>query len=234
MPTNRRPAGRGIAIMVGLAIAAACSADRAGDDIVIPEVVYDGEGPNRAFQDDPWVRAVERAEIVRAAAINSANFSGAELLELWGAADARDLASASRARLMRSSVTLYLGPHPFEALGVVTAPDGTSAKVIGCTANAEIVYESPGAPHAPRVVPYTYHLELLPDGTRQIVGVGVGEPVEPEYLPDGRLMTDELCATVDVPKGRFDPEPDLESLVAKDRDDVVFPPEPSPSAAATS
>lgn len=226
---GRRTRGA-VALLVSTSVVAACSPGRWGDGIAIPEVVFEGEGPSRSFRDDPWVRAVERAEIVRAAAVNSADFSGTEMVELWGATHTHDLASSSQGVLTRGSATVYLGPRPFEALGIVTASDGKSARVIGCTTDPDVISELEWPPYPKRLMPLTYDVELSPDGHRQIVGSG--EPPEPDQLPDGRLVTEELCATVDVQQGRFDPEPDLASLVAKDRDDVVFPPEPSPAGSS--
>jgi len=131
---------------------------------------------------------------------------------------------SSQGDLLRGSVSVWLGPRPFEALEVVEASDGRSAEVIGCAAEPDIVSNIPRPTSDGRAAPFTYLLELSPDGHRQIVGAG--RPSEPAELSDGRQVTEDYCSTVEVRKGVFSPVPDLESLAGKDIDDVVPPAAP--------
>ena len=220
-----RPASTAFLLVV-LALAG-CGGQGLADAPRAPQLEFPDGRPNQAFSEDVWVDSVERGLVAHAVAVNSADFSAPDLLDLWSAARVRSMVSASQGDLLRGSAAVWMGPRPFEALEVVEAPGGRSAEVIGCAAEPDIVSEVPRPTGDGRAVPFAYLLELSPDGHRQIVGAG--KPAEAPALSDGRAVTEELCATVEIRRPVFDPAPDLKALVAKDRDDVVHPTAATPA-----
>ena len=117
-----------------------------------------------------------------------------------------------------------LGPLPFTPLAVEVEPSGDAAAVRGC---AEKFLTEPEIEQGPGPWPqaFVYRLELGPDGHRRVTSSS--DVTEPYTLANGDVLTDEYCATVEIPHGTFDPPPDLEALQKLRGKDVIAPPSPS-------
>ena len=117
-----------------------------------------------------------------------------------------------------------LGPLPFTPLAVEVEPSGDVAAVRGC---AEKFLTEPEIEQGPGPWPqaFVYRLELGLDGHRRVTSSS--DVTEPYTLANGDVLTDEYCATVEIPQGTFDPPPDLEALQKLRGKDVIAPPSPS-------
>ncbi|MBD7917030.1 hypothetical protein H9657_01875 [Cellulomonas sp. Sa3CUA2] len=167
-------------------------------------------------------------ELAFAAATNAADFSGEALAETWSKSAILQMVDLARSDLDDGSAYVALGPRPLTPLTVELVQGGRGVFVAGCAADLPVLQERPssdgGQPQA-RV----YRLELGADGERRIVGVNA--PDGDIRLPGGELLTDEYCGSVLIPRGVFDPVPDLEPLLEFDGADVIAPPSPSPTFA---
>ena len=168
---------------------------------------------------------VRRAEILRAVAINAADFSDPELSELWAHAIVSHMEQVTGASYLRGYAEVWLGPTPFEVLAVDESADGDGANVVGCLGQPETLPPQRWPAESGAAEPVTYQVDRLEDGARRIMAVVT--PKVPVVLPDGRRVDDEFCATVNLKRTVFSPPPDPAVLAERDHEDVVPPPTPT-------
>ncbi|MCC2314197.1 hypothetical protein [Cellulomonas xiejunii] len=219
------PSRLGLIAVVSLTavIVAACADSEPAAD---PALVWvDGE-PTGPLESDPWVRAVRAAELAFARASNVADFSRPDLVDSWTYFRIGGFVNRAEGELLHGTPRVYPGPRPLAPVAVRVADDGKSAKVAACVSQRETLPAENDGNRWPNDAIYT--VELMVDGHRRVRDAG--PPLEPFLLADGTELTAEYCDTVHIPRAVFDPAPDLAALAEKDRDDVVPPPSPSPSA----
>ena len=186
-----------------------------------PEVVWEGEAPQGPLESDPWVSTVRAGLFAFGVAANSADFSDPSLTRTWSPAQISRFVTSAQGDLLHDTAKVYRGPLPFTPLAVEVADDGASARVVGCIDRYETLPEShPDSSRWP--APSSFVVELSGDGDRLIAGTE--QPSEPFLLADGSELTPEYCDRVPIPRGTFEPAPDLSVLSGKDRDDVIQPP----------
>jgi len=211
-------------VVSGIGCLSGCAAD---EPVPAPTLVWvDGE-PDGPLESDPWVRAVRAGSLAEVVALNSADFSGEDLLVTWDRFRIRSFANDVRGDAMHGRAEVFLGPRPFTPLTVETTEDGRRAEVVGCADAFEKVQEVPRSDGNRWPMVLTYFMDLSEDGHRRIRGAGAY--ATPYPLPDGTALTVEHCDTVLIKRAVLDPPPDLGTLAAKSRDDVVLPPSPSPT-----
>ena len=225
-PTSVRMRVR-LALTVVVAFAAGCSAD-APRPVETPDVRWDGAAPSGSIEQDPWVKAVRAGELALAAATNSANYTDRALLDTWREEHVHRVAERGARRLDDGSSYVLLGPSPFAPLAVEVEPSKDRAVVRGCADAAATEPEVDMGP-GPWPQAFEFRLERSPDGQRRIRGAsGLQEPF---MLPSGQSLTDEYCASIEIPRGTFDPAPDVEAFRQLRASDVLLPPTPSPTSA---
>lgn len=186
-----------------------------------PDVVWDGDPPGGDLESDDWVAALRAAQLAQAVAVNAADFSDEALTSTWSGYHVQTFADRARLRMDRHGAVVLLGPPPFAALVVEEVDGGKRAVVSGCEGVTPVRGERPPGPDSwPKATSYV--LELGADGGRRVVGVG--DPARDFRLPTGEPLTDELCGSVPIARGLFEPPPDLDALLELDGDDVVAPP----------
>ncbi len=220
-----RPSAR---VLVAVAIVGLVTGCAAGvpEPVVTPAVVWPDGEPSSELESDPWVIATREAEIARAVAANSANFSDPAMSARWDENYRMTFAWSVETGLLRGWAEVALGPEPFEPLFVVEADDGRSAEVVGCSALVPVLLErDEGSPRTPwpRML---YRVVLGEDGERRVTGAGSPEGY---VLPSGEVFEDETCDGVEVKVALFEPPPDLQKLIDMDSEDMVMPPTPSPT-----
>jgi len=219
------PSRLGLVVVVSLTavIVAACADSEPAADPVL--VWVDGE-PTGPLESDPWVRAVRAAEVAFARASNVADFSRPDLVDSWTYFRIGGFVSRVEGDLLYGTPKVYPGPRPLAPVAVRVADDGKSAEVAACVSQRETLPPENDGNRWPNDA--VYWVELMNDGHRRVLAAGPRP--EPFLLADGTELTAEYCDTVPIPRAVFDPVPDLAVLAEKDRDDVVPPPSPSPSA----
>jgi len=205
---------------------AACAIE---EPVPTPTVVWVDGAPTGPLEADPWVRAVRAGDLAYVLAHNAADFSGEDLLTTWHEYTVMKFVQQARGDVMYDQVEVFLGPGPFTPLDVVVADDGRSAKVVGCVGPHDVQQEVVTRDRNRWPTVLTYVVDLSDDGRRRIRGAAVPHPAH--VLPDGTALTAEHCDTVLIKRAVLDPPPDLGTLAAKSRDDVVLPPSPSPTPA---
>ena len=224
-PPSSRSCGRVAITVMVVVLASGCGAD-APRPVETPNVRWAPGQPHGDLETDPWVEAVRAAELAHATAINSANYTDPSMVHSWRADDVHFFAQRAASRLDGGMKYVMLGPAPFTPLAVEEDSSGDAAVVRGCAddmATEPEIEQGPG----PWPQAYVYRLELGPDGHRRVTSSS--EVTEPYTLANGDVLTDEYCATVEIPRGTFDPAPDLEALRKLRGSDVIAPPRPSPT-----
>ena len=224
---DRRPRrGTGARAALGVVLLAAVGACAADEPPPRPELRWvDGE-PTGALEADPWVQAVREAEFAYAWAASVADFSLPALTSTWRDFAVRNAASQVEFDVVHRTPRIHVGPQAVLPLAVDVSEDGRRAEVAACVGAPETRPPVDDGNRWPNVG--VYSVELGDDGHRRITGVGL--PLSPYVLPDGAVLTPEYCDPLSIPRAVFVPEPDLEALSKKRRDDVVLPSaSPSPT-----
>lgn len=184
-----------------------------------PELVWlDGE-PVGDLESDEWVRAAREADFAHAWAHNVADFSLPTMAATWDNFSIERFAWRLEGDLLHERARVYLGPRPMTPVLVQVDDDGKGAMVAACIGAYETQPPYDDGNSWPQVGYYL--LELTADGQRRMTGGH--HPERPLVLPDGTELTAEYCNAVTIPRAVFDPEPDLDALARKGKDDVVFP-----------
>ena len=222
---SSRSCGRVAIAVVAVLLAGGCGAD-SPRPVATPNVRWVPGEPRGDIETDPWVEAVRAAELAHATAINSANYTDPSLHNSWRADHVDVFAQGAASDLDNGLAHVMLGPMPFTPLAVEMDQSGDAAAVRGC---AESLPTEPELEQGPGPWPqaFVYRLELGSDGHRRVTSSS--EVTEPYTLANGDVLTDEYCATVEIPRGTFDPRPDLEALRKLQGSDVIAPPRPSPT-----
>lgn len=183
------------------------------------------------FDGDPWLRAIHDEDLAVASVVNTTDFDDPELFRTQGEHGVEAIRRWLAEGIERGELRLPLGPQPFTPLGVEVASDGRSARVLGCARRREYVrsdvrwaWDSTRWP-----APWEYTVTARDDGdgfsvssqlrNRELMVGPKGDP-DLQLLPDGRLLTYALCAATEIPRGVYDPPPDLHRLMALDPESI--------------
>ena len=226
--TSRQPVAPMLLVCLSALTASGCG-DGTPAPVTTASVRWDESAPSGSLEEDPWVRAVRAGDLAYAAAVNGANFTDRTMRNTWREDHVLWFAKTAARRLVDGSAYVILGPQPFTPLAGEVDEFGTEAMVVGC-ADELVILPTPVDEDEERWPQgLEFRLELGDDGQRRITGVGgLGEPY---MLSTGEELTDEYCASVEIPHGMFHPPPDPAALGDLRGSDVVAPPSPSPSFA---
>jgi len=226
----RRAASAGATI--SLLVLGGCSSE-APRPVPTPSISWQGAAPAGDLEGDAWVKALRESAVALAAATNAANYTDESLLRTWDEGLVLRAAERARDSLDHGSASVALGPRPFTPVHVQLLDAGQRADVWMCTEpmpTLEVTLsEVTPSELLDGPVARLYGLRLDADGQRRLTGAI--PPDERHVLPDGQRFDDDYCDSVPIPRALFEPAPDLEALLDLDGDDVVAPPEPSPSFA---
>ena len=219
---HRRARGAALVVLLLGALGGCATADPATEPE--PELEWVEGEPQGPLESDEWVQAVRAGEFAYAWAANVADFSLPALAMTWDEVSIGSFASSVQSDLLFQTPHVHVGPRPLVPLAVEVSADGRSAEVATCVAARELRPARDDGNRWPDA--RAYSVQLHDDGHRRITRIG---PVRSPYvLPDGAELTTGYCDALTIPQAVFWPEPDLEALSRKGRDDVVLP-SPPPS-----
>lgn len=244
----QRRVPRGFVVTVVVALLAGCAPTAADSrpPQAAPTVVWLDPVTSGPFDGDPWLQAIRDDDLAVAAAVNTTDFDDPGLLRNQGEYGVEALRRWLSDDIAQGDVTLPLGPRPFTPLRIDVAADGRSARILGCATRRDYVrsdvrweLDSTRWP-----APWEYTVTARDDGNgftvsgqvrnRELMFTPKGNQ-DLQVLPDGRLLTYALCAATEIPRGVYDPPPDLQRLMALDperiwpSDSWRITPTPSPS-----
>ena len=216
--------------MISLLVLGGCSPE-APRPVPTPSIAWQGAAPAGDLEGDVWVKALRESMVALAAATNAANYTDESLLRTWDEGLVLQAAHRARGSLDHGTASVALGPRPFTPVHVQHPEGGKRADVWMCTEPMPTLEATPSESTHPDLLAEPeariYGVRLDADGQRRLTGAI--PPDERHVLPDGQQFDDDYCGSVPIPRALFEPAPDLEALLRLDGDDVIAPPEPSPT-----
>ena len=213
---GRRPALCTVGAVLLLGVLGGCTGAEAALE---PELTWVQGKPQGPLESDEWVQSVRAGEFAYAWAANVADFSLPALATTWDEASIGSFVSNVQSDLLFQAPHVYVGPRGLVPLAVQVSDDGRSAEVATCVAARDVRPARDDGNRWPDA--RIYSVQLGEDGHRRITRIG--PPRSPYLLPDGTEVTSEYCDGLTIPRAVFRPEPDLQALSKKGRDDVVLP-----------
>lgn len=230
---QRSNAGLVILSSMVLTFSAACAPPpvELREPVPAPSVVW-LDPPTSALPGyDRWLEALRDWDLSYATLVNTADFDDPKLMKIRGEDGVERLRDHIADDIRRGDLTIPLGPRPFAPLLVEEAPDGRSAEVFGCATRRDYLRSDLWWPDDYTVWPSPYSYTVtLDDKSRFWVSesllnaelvAGPARELDLPVLPDGRLLTYALCADTYIPRGIYDPPPDLHRLLALDPDSIM-------------
>ncbi|WP_336708192.1 hypothetical protein [Oerskovia sp. USHLN155] len=165
-----------------------------------PSVVWSAGEPTGELESDPWVQAVRAAALPEAVAFNGLDTRSSSLHATWTPDAIRELqwtlGKFSRENNDNGAYRVP-GPRPFDPVSVEVAPDGKSARVVGCTVFDWSLTRDDAAFDDDDADPVSGRFEVV----RQTDG---------SYLVDQFVPSGTRCESQNLTVGTFDPLPDGE------------------------
>ncbi len=174
-----------------------------------PKIVWEnGKAPSSPLEDSPYVKVLRGAEVGRALAKNTGDFTIKQLTDYVPPHSIKSIAHSYA--IQGDSPTVLLGPfNPFQPLSVHEFTDGSGAAVAICEFVIGPDMEFPSSQESKPQTDYTAKIEIwevakVSNGILAVRNLG-GDYAPPEV----EATRGEPCDASQIPVGFFDPRPEL-------------------------